>query len=144
MAETSDDGKDFLDTLGPFKRWYQFGWRSPEILYKRLKGRYQPIFRSRMMWQRARRGWSEEDSWGLHYYLMHVISGSVQFMRNMPPHGHPNGVTYEEWSQILDEIVSGMEAAKIYDMNSEWPGKGEEAFNLAMNHLHKWFFSLWD
>lgn len=133
--------------LGPFRRWYRFGWKSPVILFARLRNGhttiFHPIHTFRMKWQRAQRGWSDEDVWGLNFYLTEVIAGSVREMRRIS-HGYPNGITAEEWDQILNEIAEGMDAALVMLNDWDWPEGGEEKFNRAMAHLTKWWAALWD
>lgn len=151
---------DFLNELEriPYKKWYQFGFRSPEVLYKRLN--WHPLFRAHMRWQRSQRGWSVEDTWGLSGHLARVIAGSVEQLieelHGYPETGHwddeqdkyvEGPLTFEGWKQILQEIVDGMRVAeRHFDTyyTEEWEQGGEEKFNLAMEHLKEWWFALWD
>jgi hypothetical protein len=147
VYENSDD---FIKSLGHHKKWFQFGLGSPRILYKRLRSTYQPIFHTRMMWQRAQRGWSIQDAWSFNHYLTDVIIGGVgQLLENQL--GYPSTtledgteMTMEKWSRILEEIITGMKAAKVREDEWKWEPGGEEAFNLAMDHLKKWWQALWD
>lgn len=133
--------------LPPYRRWYRFGFRSPIILWKRVTSRRRwlgrPLWALKMRRQRAQRGWSEQDVWSLDYHLTNVIIGSITELREIS-HGHPLGITVEEWDKILGEIVEGMEAAKIIEETWEHEGENKEKFDLAFAHLHKWWFALWD
>ena len=139
------DVERFMDSVS--RPWYRFGWNSPVVLFKRLLNGHpvfiHPLHTARMKWQRARRGWSDEDTWGFNYHLAHVIGGGVRHMRSIA-HGHPAEITFEEWKAILDEIAEGMDAALVMLDEYAWPEGGEEKFNLAMDHLKKWFAALWD
>lgn len=103
--------------------------------------RWRPVFRSMMMWQRARRGWSVEDTWSFDCYLAKVIAGGVRSIRERSI-GYPGELTPERWEEILLEIEQGMDAAiRLMD---DWDAHDKELFDLAMKHLHHWFFGLWD
>jgi len=67
-------------------------------------------------WQRGRRGWADEDTWGLSNYLAEVIAGSVGYLRkrgigfqcvhdlNYDQHD----CTPEGWENVLQRIEFGM------------------------------------
>lgn len=141
-GETNKEFVSFRDKIGPYKRWYRFGAKSPIILYKRIRSQHRPIFKMRMGWQRAQRGWSDADTWGLHVHLAEVILGATRQMRK-DAYGHPSEITFDEWVEILDQIGDGMEAALALDNTGEWPEGGEEKFKKAMSLLEHWWFGLW-
>jgi len=120
--------------------------------------------------QRGKRGWSDEDTWGLDYHLAPVIRDSVTFLRNNH-HGHPADLTDQQWIETLSEIIYTFDTAtKI--LNDEWVGlqniKGwkwalhEEHVQRLSKNFHvmtyeetkryekgwrlfqKYFFNLWD
>ena len=124
--------------------WYRFGWWSFSVLYRRtMNRRPRPIFRARMMRQRAKRGWSDEDVWGFHFYLAQVIAGGIGYMRDIQ-HGHPGSLTPEAWSRVLLDIETGMEAALLYEKQGHWEDDGQAAFYFALTQLRTWWFDLWD
>jgi hypothetical protein len=125
------------------RRWYRFGWGSPLILYQRLRNKHTPLLTLRWKWQRVQRGWSDPDMWGLHAYLARTIRDSVREMRRIA-NGHPIDLDHDEWLQILDEIAEGMDASLRMDEIGDWGAEDEAKFNLAMDHLHAWWFDLWD
>jgi hypothetical protein len=115
-----------------------------------------PIREFKFAWRRYKDGWTPQDTWGLDNYLSEIIIGSVRHL-NEVKHGWPGEpLTYEEWGQILDDIVAGFEAGQT--IQSEYLGEGytpegyegpsyEELmgkFDHGMELLHKWFFHLWD
>lgn len=126
------------------KPWYRFGWESFSVLYRRtMSRRPRPIFRSRMMWQRSQRGWSNEDAWSFHFYLANVISGGVKHLREIQ-HGHPSELTSEAWTQVLLDIELGMQAALKREEQGYWDEGGNIAFYFGMSQMKTWWFHLWD
>lgn len=139
--------------LQPYRRWYQFGFRSPAVLWSRLRSGHpwlSPFTEIYFGVQRWRYGWSVRDTWNFEYYLSSVIEGGVHHMRQIA-HGHPMELTFEEWLQILKEIEVGMEAGRrimddmlVDDASDEAWTEAKEQFDLAMDHLKTYWFNLWD
>jgi len=141
--------KSFEDLLNePYKRWYRFGWEGPGVAWKRFRSHHRPIRRAQTMWQRARRGWSEEDVWSLDSYLNDVLIGAVSRLRDTTNSYPATGITFQDWQRILDEIVQGITAAKNLEtfesFKDEKYDEAMAAFNLAMDHLKNYWFDLWD
>ena len=61
--------------------------------------------------QRAVRGWANEDTWGLCDYLTKTISESIQYLKENS-HGMPNDLTEGQWIDILNEIRDTFDTAK--------------------------------
>lgn len=74
--------------------------------------------------QRGKRGWANEDTWGLCHQLSDVFIGSVKYLRKTA-HGYPCGMVgtqgvalskndkgLKEWKRILGEIIWTFETAK--------------------------------
>lgn len=92
--------------------------------------------------QRAKQGWAISDTWNLDHYLAGVIASSVDHVRSHL-HGHPGGIGFDEWEDILGRIVEGFWLATLDDDIRDKPEseqKQAEAFEL----LARWFRHLWD
>lgn len=128
--------------LPPFQRWYRFGWRSPEILWKRGRVSRWP-FRLRMAWQRALRGYGDDDLWNLDHTLAKLTVIGARYLRERG-HGHPGETTPEEWDAILVRIEEGFQAwlddAGWFTEKPEQEAKFKDAMGL---YAH-WFGGLWD
>lgn len=127
----------------PYRRWYQFGFRSLSVLYTRTRKR--PIFRARMMWQRAHRGFSDEDCWGLNNHLARVTVGGIKNLREWA-NGYPAELgSNEAWDAILAQIQEGFEVWLEHD---GWFGtndqEAEKKFKEAIALYGHWFGALWD
>lgn len=62
------------------------------------------FFRScKWAWQRITKGYSSYDVWNFDLYLSNVISGGA-FELGQTTHTYPDGITYEEWQDILFKI----------------------------------------
>lgn len=61
--------------------------------------------------QRAIRGWADEDTWGLCDYLADVIAQSVYHLKKTS-HGMPADLTEGQWVDILNKIRDTFEIAK--------------------------------
>lgn len=135
-----------FSSLEPWKPWWRYRWPyALEVAYGRFHNRRpRPIFRARMMWQRARRGWSIEDSWSFDYYMADVIAGGVRSIRERGI-SHPGELTPERWDEILLEIEQGMAAARRIQLgeDTDW-NKDLAQFRKAMDHLKEWWFGIWD
>lgn len=100
--------------------------------------------------QRGKRGWADRDTWGFDTFLANVMRDGITYL-NKTKHGWPDGrhgvATFEDWTEVLDEIVEGMQAH--LDILEHLP-QGDEYDALvakrdqAMEHLKNHFGSLWD
>lgn len=155
----------------PYKRWYQFGWGSLGVLWRRFRYKHQPIAMLRHRWQRSRRGWSDRDIWSFDYYLATTIRDAVRHWLTWPPSGHPgDGETYEQWLHFLGQIADGMDAYIQYahgdlpdDLRDEdgvlrqeaisahveakraaWDNGGRQKYERAMDLLKEYLPAMWD
>jgi len=139
--------------LPPYKRWYQYGWRSPRILFARLRNKYTPLFRLRMAWQRAIRGYGDDDLWSLNHALAKLTVIGCKRMRETG-NGYPaefsepefggDGQGWEAWEDILRRIEEGFQA--WIDEEGWFHDKPEQEakFKDAMQLYSHWFSALWD
>lgn len=135
----------------PYKRWYQFGWRSPVILWKRNRASSWG-FRLRMAYQRATRGYDDSDMWGLNHTLARF---TVIGCRTMREHGysypiefsdapHGDGTGWPSWEAILLKIETGFQAWLDEDGWFHDKPEQEAKFKEAMELYAHWFSALWD
>jgi len=85
-------------------------------------------FRTKMNYQRIKRGYSDEDCWGLCYFHSDIMSKAVRQMQEIA-HGYPSCLiknhrsdfvynkseedeAFEEWKEILGKIANTFEIAK--------------------------------
>ena len=59
-------------------------------------------------YQRARYGYSYQDCWGIDWHLANIIPKMIRDMKKNI-HGHPGGITMDEWHDILDKIARAFE-----------------------------------
>lgn len=135
----------------PYKRWYQFGFRSPEILWKRGRVSHWP-FRLRMAYQRATRGYDDSQMWSLSHTLATLTVVGCRTMRELA-HGYPaefseaphgDGTGWPSWEAILLKIEAGFQAWLDEDGWFVDKPEQEAKFNEAMKLYHHWFSALWD
>jgi hypothetical protein len=94
--------------------------------------------------QRARRGWSDGDAWNFCDYIAEVIEGAVRELRQQE-HGHPGGITMDEWLTILGKIEDGFKAYREWNADP-----ANDQLNLqpkyeeGMALFAKWHPHLWD
>jgi hypothetical protein len=89
-----------------------------------------------MGWQRARRGWSVEDTWSFDDYLARVIAGGTKELGERKI-GYPMELTPERWDEILRTISEGFAAYGDLDIMSP---EVVEALKL----FGQYFPNLWD
>ena len=136
----------------PYRRWYQFGWRSPKVLYARFRNKHRWIFRLRMAWQRATRGYGDDDLWSLNHTVAKL---TVIGCRNMRENGysyptefsdapHGDGTGWPSWEAILLKIEAGFQAWLDEDGWFHDKPEQEAKFDEAMKLYAHWFSGLWD
>ena len=142
--------KSLIQSLPPYRRWYRFGLGSPHILYKRIKNKYAPIYRTRMAWQRVRRGHDASQLWNLNYTLATLTVAGVRYMRETQ-HGYPGefspefgGEGWPKWDGILARIEGGFQAWLDEDGWFHDKPEAEAKFKDGMALYAEWFGALWD
>lgn len=84
--------------------------------------------------QRGKRGWSEEDVWGMHHYLTDVLIGMLTEYRRVK-HGYPSPLDgrtgdyeddMEKWDNILGEMIEGFTILRKVDTCGEHLEYGQE------------------
>lgn len=102
--------------------------------------------------QRARRGWSDADTWNLDTYLAQLIAGALTHMAGHN-HGYPAGSTPEEWAGTLQRIAGPLAAYDRQDWETadesvdEYRARVEAgllAAQGALRLLAKHLADLWD
>lgn len=94
-------------------------------------------------YERIRYGVSYRDAWSLDGYLSDVIARGAGIIRDNNI-GHPNDLTPEEWTDILNEMVESFSGHdEIYD---DWATSMArmEKVNRGLDLLRQHYFDLWD
>lgn len=103
--------------------------------------------------ERADKGWSEYDFWNFHdYHSWMMISVLERFKTGV---GYPGGITWDEWTGILDEMIEGFKASlemsnmdtydpKIHKSYTEWEDPLRVKYERGMELFSKYYLSLWD
>jgi len=134
------------------RRWYSYGRRSPHILFARMRNKHRFVFRLRMAWQRATRGYDDSMLWSLDYALAKLTVVGVQAMRKWQ-NGYPtefselpvgDGGGWEKWDDILRRIEEGFQAWLDEDGHFYEKPEQEAKFKEAMELYAHWFSALWD
>lgn len=110
-------------------------------------------FPRRVRWfiQRGRRGWSDEDAWGIYYYLGDIIPQMLRHMAETTC-SYPGVEPYEtpeKWRVKLNELADKIGAYReMSEMPDGWTGeKEEEAYKITQQGLKEMadiFGHLWD
>ena len=104
-------------------------------------------------YQRAKRGYSDEDVWNLDWYLRGILAGGLRQLadnKNSYPGAKPFG-TFEKWlkflrdtaqafQDVIDYEDTGWEKDKDYSKMKQVYKKEEQ----AIKNLAPWFGHLWD
>jgi len=129
---------------------------------------FELIRRLKNFYWRGKRGYSDEDAWGLHSYLAEIIPPIVRMYKKGS--GCP-GELYDKsrkndecwkWKEILEEIAQGFEASvwlsdvrfmkymkgpkDSYDLGIDEKARKEMSnkFDVGLQLFVKWFHGLWD
>jgi len=128
----SDLFTDFKARPFPWNFWYFF---------KDLPNNIKWFF------QRGWRGYADCDVWNFDCYFLSIAIPALKMFKSEMS-GHPHVLTYEEWKNIIQEIIDGFEAGEkardeiIADENDL--KKLNKKFKKATNLFAKWFWHFWD
>lgn len=109
-------------------RWFYLRARSIKLLYQRLT-----------------RGFDDSSTWSLDIHLAGLILPRLKRFKELNTHAYPNGLTPEEWSEILGKMIYSFEFTVSDDkmfgkFNEEEYEKCKEGLRLFGQYFH----SLWD
>lgn len=90
--------------------------------------------------QRARLGVSARDSYDLFTYIAAVIQNGVQMLKDRGE-SYPANMSAEEWDNILDQILVGMEQIAKQEQMEPYD---HDKFRTGMDLLRDHFTALWD
>ena len=143
--------------------WYDLRHYPPKIELTDLR-------KFKKWYQRAKRGYADEDVWGVNSYLCEIIPPMLRKIKeehygcpgNLFDASRKNDECWK-WKEILEEIAQGFEAgeALINHEVTQWtPIEGKnlyafetdedkikqcsEKFNRGMELFKEYFFNLWD
>jgi len=155
IKSASDVKKLFKRTLLDEIIYYCFyiWWNKLEMLPLRIKS----------FIQRGRRGWADADTWDFDGYLIDVIGEGLRHLK-VYQNGCPTEIydkyknlsieesdkaTQKEWHEILDKIIEGFDAAKVYieyfcELTEEERLECEKIRKEGFDLFKEYFFSLWD
>lgn len=98
----------------------------------------------RLAVQRARRGWHEEDVWGLDRYLARVASETLAYLADTT-HGYPCDSVYgsqEEWCAYLRDLAGRLRAWVDDPLDADGPSFA--VTREAIEELAREFGNFWD
>lgn len=103
-------------------------------------------------WQRATKGYCYRDLWNIDFWFVNIMPKMLKDFEKITC-GFPMGMTREEWSDILNEMIETFEKSdefnKIYDnaLFSDILAKDEYItmyMEKGLNLFVKYFRDLWD
>ena len=95
-------------------------------------------------WQRARYGYSEQDTWSISHYAADVLAKMVADLRERML-GYPADIDVERWDEMLSKIERGfMAALAVMDGGADDDERYLAEFREGMALFSERFFDLWD
>jgi len=85
--------------------------------------------------QRKERGFDDTELWNLDDTILRFTLPRLKVFRNYTT-SYPLGMTFEEWQNIIDKMIDGIEK---YIVDS-WDSEAQEGIDL----FFKYFNHLWD
>ncbi len=150
--EAFKDLEAYINEKMAERRWWERCWdflayrawrnHNPKEYYRRVKH----------FIQRGRRGYSDEDVWGLHYHLSEVLYRSLTDLRNNI-HSYPlDFQSSDEWKAVLDEMIEGFyldvldDEWQIEDIDERMKEykRRERKLQRSLTLLKKYYGDLWD
>lgn len=95
-------------SLEPWYRTNKYGdWILDHLAYGwRIYYRYYDVKRWIIStYQRIRYGVSDSECWSLDWTFTNFILPRLKHFKKINVHTHPPDITYEQWHQILDELI---------------------------------------
>ena len=87
-----------------------------------------------------RHGFKRKEVWNLNTYVAKWILPRLKYFRaNL--HGFPQGLTFEEWTKILDKIIIAFELELKED---GWTTREEFERKRGLRLFSDYFSALWD
>jgi len=114
--------------------WLNYWIRRPSI------GGLRRVFR--FLYQRIRRGFSDDETWGLDYTIGCFVLPRLKRFKELN-NGYPGGLTEEKWDSMLDDMIFAMERAKKDDSLWELNKEQCERATRGARYFGEYFFSLW-
>ena len=74
------------------------------------------MFNKKMSFQRYKKGYSDSDCWGLHYWLGETLPKMIKSLRDMK-HGYPCNISFEDIKKFPVEWIES-EAAKLENIRA--------------------------
>lgn len=106
-------------------------------------------FRTRMAYQRARYGFSDDQFWSLDYTIARIVVEGTQRLRDrgygIPlqfTKEHGDGTEWDGWDAVLAQIQDGFQA--FLDENGWMRDESRERLQKSGALLMEHFESLWD
>lgn len=99
-------------------------------------------------YQRATRGYSDEDWWDIGGFLSKIVPKMVRKLKE-DGIGHPMTLTEKQWASILEKIAVGFEAYDELLDELPLPSSGryktlEKRWKTGSSLFVEWMHSLWD
>lgn len=152
--------------------WYRIYIRSYRLFKKIVEFPSNMNIEVRSFFQRAKRGFSSRDVWGLHDYLSDTIIKSITHLKKNH-NGGPINLTEGQWIDILNEIIETFETANkisrgtlysitdkkwkkrwtksLKELNEEYNSNDRcmtdseiKKYKKGWRLFQKYFFNLWD
>lgn len=96
--------------------------------------------------QRHTRGFGDDSTWSLDYFYAKTFVKTITRFKELNDRCYPSNLdTYEEWEQILDEMIEGFQVVvSEFDNGVGFLTKEEQAkVDLAMFNFSRWWRALW-
>ena len=163
---------NYYDSIKP---WYKKIWE--QCYYPVYRFFYWTVWDNirpgtiKHLYQRMRQGWSYQDCWSIDWYIAEILPKMLRHLKKNN-HGHPQGVTENEWHEILEAIAHGFDLQyqileyKLFDFSNKkqkkviknmfhknpklyenckiMTTKDRAAIKKSWRLFQKYFYNLWD
>lgn len=97
--------------------------------------------RYRFFWQRLTKGYSDNETWSLDYYLPKLILPRLKRFKQITIcYPDQNGETFEDWMAILDKMIAAFEWA---GSDKRWMEDQPAFVQEGIDLFAKYYFALW-
>lgn len=97
--------------------------------------------RIKYLWQRLTRGWDDSDTWSLDSTIAEFVLPRLIRFKELN-NGHPGNLTWDEWNNILDDMIWSMQAI-VDDKQYNYDKETDERIQKGLDLFGEYFLGLW-
>lgn len=98
----------------------------------------------KFFWQKRTRGFSDKETWSLYTNIAKYTLPRLKKFKELK-FCHPGNITYEQWNEVLNDMIFAINYAANHDNMDEtlFKKKDYKRIRKGLNLFGKYFMDLW-